>query len=364
MQAMRRSAVTARVPLAALFRTGRGPSRALSAQAAAAVEEAKEPEPDLAIGSALMDALKPHEIVQKLDDYIVGQPDAKRAVAIAMRNRWRRHQLPDDLKTEVRGASEPPPPLPRTPKPLPPALSAHGNPHPPAHASTHLQPPSARARRISLPFDGRGGRHPLLSTPSTRGHEGAHLTLATCRATPHPVRSQVVPKNILMIGPTGCGKTEIARRIAKLSQAPFLKVEATKFTEVGFHGRDVDQIIRDLVEVSLTLTKKKQAEILLPQVLPTPAPTPSPPCHRHRHYQRHRRIGHQLRHQLRHQPRCRCRRRRYSRNRTDTAVAAMTNMVVAVALAAPPSPPPPTLPLPLPLDHRSSAWRKTVFLRF
>mmetsp|Transcript_108618 Transcript_108618/g.315919 ORF Transcript_108618/g.315919 Transcript_108618/m.315919 type:complete len:487 (+) Transcript_108618:95-1555(+) len=176
MQAMRRSAVTARVPLVALFRAGRGPSRALSAQAAAAVEEAKEPEPDLAVGSALMDALKPHEIVQKLDDYIVGQPDAKRAVAIAMRNRWRRHQLPDDLKTEV------------------------------------------------------------------------------------------VPKNILMIGPTGCGKTEIARRIAKLSQAPFLKVEATKFTEVGFHGRDVDQIIRDLVEVSLTLTKKKQAEILLPQV--------------------------------------------------------------------------------------------------
>ena len=102
---------------------------------------------------------------------------------------------------------------------------------------------------------------------------------ATCHATPHPVGSQVVPKNILMIGPTGCGKTEIARRIAKLSQAPFLKVEATKFTEVGFHGRDVDQIIRDLVEVSLTLTKKKQAEILLPQVLPTPtlSPSPSPP---------------------------------------------------------------------------------------
>jgi len=112
-------------------------------------------------------SFSPREIVSELDRHIVGQADAKRAVAIALRNRWRRQQLPEELREEV------------------------------------------------------------------------------------------LPKNILMIGPTGIGKTEIARRLAKLAQAPFIKVEATKFTEVGYVGRDVEQIVRDLIEVSLAMTRER-----------------------------------------------------------------------------------------------------------
>ena len=114
-----------------------------------------------------MTSFSPREIVSELDRYIVGLGDAKRAVAIALRNRWRRQQLPEELREEVQ------------------------------------------------------------------------------------------PKNILMIGPTGVGKTEIARRLARLAQAPFIKVEATKFTEVGYVGRDVEQIVRDLIEVAIHETRER-----------------------------------------------------------------------------------------------------------
>lgn len=117
-----------------------------------------------------MTDLTPREIVSELDRFIIGQNDAKRAVAVALRNRWRRKQLPDELKEEV------------------------------------------------------------------------------------------YPKNILMIGPTGVGKTEISRRLAKLANAPFIKVEATKFTEVGYVGRDVEQIIRDLLESAIIMVRKNMRE--------------------------------------------------------------------------------------------------------
>lgn len=117
-------------------------------------------------------SFSPREIVSELDRYVIGQAAAKKAVAIALRNRWRRQELPADLKEEV------------------------------------------------------------------------------------------MPKNILMVGPTGVGKTEISRRLAKLAEAPFIKVEATKFTEVGYVGKDVEQIIRDLIEIGIALIKdKKRKEV-------------------------------------------------------------------------------------------------------
>ena len=114
--------------------------------------------------------LTPKQVVRELDRYIIGQNEAKRAVAVALRNRYRRAQLPEEIRDEI------------------------------------------------------------------------------------------VPKNILMVGPTGVGKTEIARRLARLVDAPFVKVEATKFTEVGYVGRDVESIIRDLVEASVRICKEKASQ--------------------------------------------------------------------------------------------------------
>ena len=115
-----------------------------------------------------MSNMTPREIVSELDKHIIGQDEAKRAVAIALRNRWRRMQLPEELRAEI------------------------------------------------------------------------------------------TPKNILMIGPTGVGKTEIARRLARLAGAPFVKVEATKFTEVGYVGRDVESIVRDLVDTSIKMLREQE----------------------------------------------------------------------------------------------------------
>src|SRR3954462_11369358 len=122
-----------------------------------------------------MDHLTPKQIVAELDRYIVGQADAKRAVAVAIRNRWRRQQLSEDM------------------------------------------------------------------------------------------RNDVWPKNIIMIGPTGVGKTEIARRLASLTGAPFIKVEATKYTEVGYHGRDVESMIRDLLDSSIGLVRSEMTEEVKPR---------------------------------------------------------------------------------------------------
>lgn len=122
-----------------------------------------------------METLTPREIVRELDKYIIGQDNAKRMVAIALRNRWRRRQVPEDLRDEI------------------------------------------------------------------------------------------APKNIIMIGPTGVGKTEIARRLAKLAESPFLKVEASKFTEVGYVGRDVESMIRDLMEIGINMVKEEEYEALRPK---------------------------------------------------------------------------------------------------
>ena len=129
---------------------------------------------DISEKEIILNSLSPREIVSELDRFVVGQNKAKRAVAIALRNRWRRQALKGDMKDEV------------------------------------------------------------------------------------------LPKNILMMGPTGVGKTEISRRLSKLAEAPFVKVEATRFTEVGYVGRDVEQIIRDLLEIAISMEKvKKEKKFML-----------------------------------------------------------------------------------------------------
>ena len=146
-------------------------------------------------------------------------------------------------------------------------------PKPPAKRSTieltiDVTPADARDGRDATEEDGRGGLTPERATALLDKHiVGQTEAKRACavalrnRWRRHrigkPMRDEIVPKNILMIGPTGCGKTEIARRLAKITDSPFVKVEATKFTEVGFHGRDVDQIIRDLVDNGIAVTKQK-----------------------------------------------------------------------------------------------------------
>ncbi|HUG89628.1 MAG TPA: ATP-dependent protease ATPase subunit HslU [Planctomycetaceae bacterium] len=165
--------------------------------------------------------MTPREIVAELDKHIVGQDDAKRSVAIALRNRWRWNQLPEDIRREV------------------------------------------------------------------------------------------TPKNIIMIGPTGVGKTEITRRLANLTGAPFVKIEATKYTEVGYYGRDVESMVRDLVDASINLVKsRKRGEVedqaheaveerLLDLLLPKPDWTPSDDAEREEHEQRHERTREKFREMLR-----------------------------------------------------------------
>ncbi len=166
-------------------------------------------------------SLTPRQVVEELDKYIIGQHKAKRAVAIALRNRWRRQRLSEDLRDEV------------------------------------------------------------------------------------------MPKNIIMIGPTGVGKTEIARRLAKLVQAPFLKIEASKFTEVGYVGRDVDSIVRDLTEIGINMVKNEMAEMvrekaealaeerLLDLLLPPPRISPGSEAPTSEQQEQHSTTREKLRQQLR-----------------------------------------------------------------
>src|SRR3546814_460001 len=203
--------------------------------------------------------MTPREIVQDLDRHIVRQQQAKRAVAIALRNRWRRAPLDAELRTEVMPKNIPivaPTGVGKTEIARPLATPRHAPfakvPAPPlSHA--HTNHPTMTPREIVQELD----RHIVGQQQAKRAVAIALRNRWRRAQLDDELRNEVMPKNILMVGPTGVGKTEIARRLATLANAPFVKVEATRFTEVGYVGKDVEQIIRDLADTAVKLYREQ-----------------------------------------------------------------------------------------------------------
>src|SRR3546814_755709 len=186
--------------------------------------------------------MTPREIVQELDRHIVGQQQAKRAVAIALRNRWRRAQLDDELRHEV---------MPKNILMLRP--TGVGQTEITTRLATLANPPFRNVADPRFTTD----RHIVGQQQAKRAVAIALRNRWRRAQLDDELRNEVMPKNILMIGPTGVGKTEIARRLATLANAPFVKVEATRFTEVGYVGKDVEQIIRDLADTAVKLYREQ-----------------------------------------------------------------------------------------------------------